>query len=181
MTGPVISEATRADLEPLAGMVNSAYRGASARQGWTHESDLLDGQRTDAATLADELDAPDPSTILLLREEEGGPILACVLMQTFRDDAERRVCHLAMLTVRPGHQGRGWGRRLIAEVERRAREAGCAAVEMTVIHSRAELIAYYARRGYGATGRTKPFPYGDERFGRPLSDDLSFVVVEKAL
>jgi ribosomal protein S18 acetylase RimI-like enzyme len=181
MTASIIAPATRADLEPLAAMVNSAYRGSTARQGWTHESDLLDGQRTDAASLADELDAPDPSTILLLREEEDGPILACVMTQTFRDDAERLVCHLAMLTVRPGHQGQRLGRALIDEVEHRARAAGCAAVEMTVIHTRAELIAFYGRRGYLPTGRTKPFPYGDERFGRPLRDDLHFVVIEKVL
>ena len=52
---------------------------------------------------------------------------------------------------------------------------------MTVIHTRAELLAFYGRRGYLPTGRTKPFPYGDERFGRPLRDDLCFVVIEKAL
>ena len=181
MTAFIITAAIRDDLEPLAAMVNSAYRGASARQGWTNESDLLEGQRTDPASLAEELDAPDPSTILLLRSQAAGPILACVLMQTFRDEAERLVCHLAMLTVSPAHQAQGLGRLLIAEVERRAREAGCDAVEMTVIHSRTALIAFYGRRGYHPTGRTKPFPYGDERFGRPLRDDLHFIVIEKTL
>ncbi|CAN5257943.1 GNAT family N-acetyltransferase [soil metagenome] len=32
-----------------------------------------------------------------------------------------------------------------------------------------------------AAGETEPFPYGDERFGTPLRDDLCFVVVEKTL
>ena len=181
MTGPIIAEATRADLDAVAALVNAAYRGDAARRGWTHESDLLAGQRTDAATLRDELDAPDPSVVLLLREAPEGPLAACVMVQRFRDEAERLVCHLAMLTVAPDRQGRGLGAALIGEVERRARAAGCAAVEMTVIHSRAELIAFYGRRGYAPTGRTKPFPYGDERFGRPLRDDLHFVVVEKAM
>ena len=181
MTGPVIAEATRAELPDVAALVNAAYRGDAARRGWTHEADLLDGQRTDAAALADELDAPDPGAILVLREAPGGPISACALTRRFRDDGERLLCHLAMLTVDPGRQGRGLGAALIGEVERRAREAGCAAVEMTVIHARAELIAFYGRRGYGPTGRTKPFPHGDERFGRPLRDDLHFIVVEKSL
>ena len=181
MTGPIIAEATRADLPPVAALVNAAYRGEAARRGWTHEADLIAGQRTDAATLRDELDAPDPSTILVLREAAEGPVAACVMVQRFRDDAERLVCHLAMLTVDPARQGRGLGRKLIGEVERRARAASCVAVEMTVIHGRAELLAFYGRRGYRATGRTKPFPSGDERFGRPLRDDLHFVVIEKAL
>ena len=181
MTRYRIDAATRADLDDLAAAVNAAYRGEAARLGWTHEADLLDGQRTDSASLADEIDAPDPSTILLLREAAGGPILGCVMMQRFRDAQERRLCHLAMLTVSPDRQGQGIGAVLIGEVERRAGEQGCVAVEMTVIAGRAELIAYYERRGFVRTGATKPFPYGDERFGRPRRDDLQFVVLEKAL
>jgi len=52
---------------------------------------------------------------------------------------------------------------------------------MTVIVQRAELIAWYERRGYVRTGERKPFPYGDERFGLPLRDDLEFEVLRKAL
>jgi hypothetical protein len=33
--------------------------------------------------------------------------------------------------------------------------------------------------GDRSTGETQPFPYGDERYGRPLRDDLHFVVLEK--
>jgi hypothetical protein len=66
--------------------------------------------------------------------------------------------------------------------ERIAREEwACARVEMTVIDIRAELIAWYERRGYVRTGRTKPFPYGDERFGIPQRDDLRFEYLSKDL
>jgi hypothetical protein len=34
---------------------------------------------------------------------------------------------------------------------------------------------------YRLTGETEPFPYGDERFGKPLRDDLHFVVLEKEI
>lgn len=40
--------ATHDDIPALHDLVERAYRGDSARQGWTHEADLLDGQRTDA-------------------------------------------------------------------------------------------------------------------------------------
>jgi len=50
-----------------------------------------------------------------------------------------------------------------------------------VIDVRAELIAFYQRRGYRRTGIKKPFPYGDERFGIPKRDDLQFEVLEKTL
>ena len=52
---------------------------------------------------------------------------------------------------------------------------------MTVVQLRAELIAWYERRGYRPTGETRPFPYGDERFGTPRRDDLQFVVLHKRL
>ena len=52
---------------------------------------------------------------------------------------------------------------------------------MTVIRQREELVEFYKRRGYQPTGETEPFPYGDERFGTPLRDDLEFVVLAKDL
>jgi hypothetical protein len=54
-------------------------------------------------------------------------------------------------------------------------------MELTVIAQRVELIAWYERRGYRCTGETRPFPYGDERFGVPLRDDLTFTVLVKDL
>ena len=54
-------------------------------------------------------------------------------------------------------------------------------IEMTVISIRPELVAWYLRRGYSATGERRPFPYGDDRFGLPLRDDLEFLVLEKGL
>jgi len=50
-----------------------------------------------------------------------------------------------------------------------------------VIDVRDTLIAWYQRRGYHRTGISKPFPYGDVRFGIPKRDDLRFAVLEKAL
>ena len=43
------------------------------------------------------------------------------------------------------------------------------------------LIGWYLRRGHRKTGETEPFPYGDDRFGAPLRDDLSFLLLEKDL
>jgi ribosomal protein S18 acetylase RimI-like enzyme len=75
----------------------------------------------------------------------------------------------------------GLGNLLLGEAEGFARERGAHRMRMTVIHLRTALIAWYERRGYRQTGKTKPFPYGDERFGRPLRDDLYFAILEKDL
>ena len=52
---------------------------------------------------------------------------------------------------------------------------------MTVLMQRADLIAWYGRRGYRRTGNTFPFPYGNARFGIPKRDDLAFVELAKDL
>jgi ribosomal protein S18 acetylase RimI-like enzyme len=170
----VVSEASAADLVALANLVNHAYRGASAREGWTHEADLLDGQRTDPDLLA-EMIVP-PSAIVVARDEEGA-ILACVHASMRRPG----VGYLGMLAVDPILQGRGVGGALVEAVEARARAAGYGSIELTVLHMRASLIAWYERLGYRRTGDVEPFPYGEERYGQPRRDDLALVVMAKAL
>jgi hypothetical protein len=65
--------------------------------------------------------------------------------------------------------------------ERWVGERGGKRIRMNVVNVRDALIAWYVRRGYRKTGETEPFPYGDDRYGAPLRDDLSFLVLEKDL
>ena len=156
-------------------LVESAYRGDASRAGWTTEADLLDGQRTDAAAVADAVAAA--SSVVLLTVDESGLTACCQLDR--RDDG---VVYFGMFAVRPTAQGGGIGGAVLAEAERYARaELGADVLEMTVIGQRAELISWYERRGYRRTGEGRPFPYGNERFGLPLRDDLHFVVLAKSL
>lgn len=168
--------AVAADAESVATLVHSAYRGETSRAGWTTEADLLDGLRIDADQVRALID--DPEVEVLLGLDDDGTVLACC-------ELRRRPGHVAyfgMFAVRPGRQGAGTGRVVLAEAERRARERWDAeTMEMTVIGQRAELIAWYERRGYTLTGESRPFPYGDARFGDPRRDDLHFVVLRKPL
>lgn len=157
--------------------MNSAYRGEGSRRGWTTEADYIDGQRTDPASLARDL-ATEPRARLMLLREAAGALLGCVWLEPV---GEGEAWYLGMLTVRPDLQARGTGRRLLAAAEDAVREAGGRRVRMTVVSIRDTLIAWYQRRGYALTGETLPFPYDDERFGRPRRADLAFVVLEKAL
>ena len=71
---------------------------------------------------------------------------------------------------------------LLAAAERWAvEEWSSKLMHMTVIAQRTELIAWYERRGYERTGKRRPFPYDDPRFGLPLRDDLVFEVLRKPL
>jgi len=163
------------DVPALHRLIESAYRGDSAKAGWTHEADLLGGQRTDEAELRDIL--ADASRVLLLAEIDG-VLTGCVQVAKQGEG----LAYLGLLTVDPRRQAGGLGRWLIAAAEAEAIDRfGAKCMEMTVIRQRGELIAWYERRGYRLTGETRPFPLDDERFGLPQTRELEFVVLEKAL
>lgn len=167
-------DATEDDVPALVDLIESAYRGDSSRTGWTTEADLLQGQRTDEQGVREVLDAPADR---LLAVERGGALVACCQLE-HRGDA----AYFGMFAVRPGLQGGGLGKLIIAEAERTVRESwGVGEMHMTVISVREDLIAWYERRGYRRTGVLTPFPYGDERFGIPQRDDLAFELLVKNL
>ncbi|KQV12390.1 MULTISPECIES: GNAT family N-acetyltransferase [unclassified Kitasatospora] len=162
------------DVAALLELVESAYRGDASRAGWTTEADLLDGQRTDAEGVAAAIGAPEG--VVLLAERDG-ELLACCQLEHRGETA-----YFGMFSVRPTRQGGGLGRAVLAQAELVARERwGVTALEMTVIVQRAELIAWYERRGYRRTGEFSPFPYGDERFGVPRRPDLRFEKLIKGI
>ncbi|WP_304455094.1 GNAT family N-acetyltransferase [Nocardiopsis sp. YSL2] len=171
---PAYRDATPADVPALVDLVNSCYRGDSSKQGWTTEADLLDGQRVDADGMGALLDRSD--TRLLVAEADGDLVACCELRRDGED------AYFGMFSVRPGRQGGGLGRIVLAEAERSAvADWGSRRMRMMVIRQRTELIAWYERRGYKATGNTEPFPYGDEAFGLPKRSDLEFVELVKDL
>ncbi len=152
----IITPAEDSDLTALHPVVESAYRGDAARQGWTHEADLLSGARTDIETLRDILANPD---MRLLIAKQGAKVLGCV--QLTRQDGN--MAYLGLLCVDPTLQAAGLGRQLIAAAEACARTVFAAdIIEMTVIEQRRELIAYYERRGYARTGERRDFPIAVE-------------------
>jgi ribosomal protein S18 acetylase RimI-like enzyme len=171
-TAPVFRVASATDVAAIVALVESAYRGASGRRGWTTESELLDGRRTDDQAVA-ELVHRDGSCVLLA--ERGGQLVASCHVECQGDSG-----YFGMFAVDPDRQGGGLGKAVLAEAERMARDDWhCRAMRMTVIEQRDELIDWYERRGYRRTGEFQPFPYGDERFGIPRRDDLRFEVLVK--
>ncbi|MGK5742719.1 GNAT family N-acetyltransferase [Micromonospora sp. URMC 103] len=169
-----IRAARPADVPTLVDLVESAYRGERSQAGWTHEADLLDGQRTDVDMVRAAVTHPEGAVLVA---EDRTKIVACCQL-------ERRSGHayFGMFAVSPVLQGGGLGRALLAEAERFATEEwGVGEMRMTVIVQRHDLIAWYERRGYIRTGELTPFPYGDERFGLPKRSDLAFEILTKKL
>jgi ribosomal protein S18 acetylase RimI-like enzyme len=174
MTDIVFRNATPADADAVIALVESAYRGDTSRAGWTTEADFLDGRRTGPDDVLAQIERPHSRILLAERE---GQLLACA-----HAAVEDGAGYFGMFSVQPGLQNTGIGKAMLAEAERIAREDWqLPTMRMTVIDIRAELIAWYERRGYRRTGITKPFPYGDARFGIPKRDDLRFEILEKIL
>jgi len=166
--------AVAADIPAIVALVESAYRGESGLRGWTTESHLLDGRRTNNEDVGAVIKRPN--SILLLAERGGGLIASCHV------ERQGKSGYFGMFAVDPAQQGSGLGKAVLAEAERIARERWqCRSMRMTVIEQRNELIAWYERRGYLRTAEYQPFPYDDERFGIPRRPDLRFEVLVKTL
>ena len=168
-----------ADYADVVALANLAYRGTGRQEGeaasWNIEAGLVAGPRLMEETRREDLIAKPE--LLVWREEPGGPLMGTVWMQNRGDG----VWYLGLLTVRPDVQDRGLGRALLAAAESYARERGGRRITMTVLSGRDVLMGWYERRGYRKTGETQPYPYGDGRLGRPLRDDLHFVVMEREI
>lgn len=158
------------DVKGIRALLESAYRGDSARQGWTHESDLLSGDRTSDAEVGAILAAAHQRFVVA---EKDGTVIGCVAIT----DQGQGLTYLGMLAVSPALQAGGLGRALIAAAEDTARSSfGAARMEMTVIHQRPELIAWYERRGYRLTGEQRPFHYE-----APEAAGITLAVLERNL
>jgi DNA-binding MarR family transcriptional regulator len=172
-----LSPAEDADLPGIVALMNRAYRGSGPSSGWSTETLYLSGDRTTEDLLRADLAAKPDASFLTWRDGRDDALKGCVWLEPIGGD----VWYLGSLAVDPQRQKGGLGHALLATAEEWIRDRGGRRVRMTVVNVRDALIAWYVRRGYRQTGETEPFPYGDDRFGTPLRDDLSFVVLEKDL
>ncbi len=168
------------DHAELVALVNLAYRGlgadAASAASWNAEDGLMEGPRTTVPYLQEDLAAKPHAHLLVHRDPEAG-----LLGSVWLEPLEKGDWYLSMLAVRPGMQNAGLGRRMLEACETYVAARGGRRICMSVMNLRCTLIAWYERRGFARTGETEPFPYGVERFGRPLRTDLEFVVLAKPL
>ncbi len=170
----IFKTATIEDTKELAKLVNSAYRGEDSKKGWTTEADLLDGQRTDEKSL-NYLICTTLNQIEMAIEN--GQLIGSVHLK----QEDEKTLYFGMLTVAPQLQAKGIGKILLNHIEKIAHQKGLSRIRITVIPFRKELIAFYERRGFKATGRVEAFPESDPLFGVPKVQGLSLHEFEKNL
>ena len=168
----VIKRAGTGDIPQLVELINSAYRGPKARQGWTHEADLIEGDiRIDHGELEKILNDPFAVILKFILNEK---ICGCVYLHQYD-----KVLYLGMLSVEPGSQNRGVGKKLLSAADEYAMMKKCSRIEMNVISKRTALIKWYEKHGYLDSGRKKPF-HAHTKFGVPR-EPVEFMIMEKTL
>lgn len=166
-----ISIAVVTDAQIITKLLNSAYRGEVSKKGWTTEADLIAGeQRTNTEEVEKLILQKDSVFIIYINQSVNG----CVNLQWHGNKI-----YLGMLSVNPDLQNSGVGKKLLQASEEYAKYKNAAAIYMTVIDVRKELIDWYKRHGYADTGERKPF-IEDDVSGKHLQE-LQFMFLEKKL
>lgn len=179
----MLREAARGDAAQIADLVNLAYRpgrlGADA-EGWTHESGLIAGPRICVEQVLALFDNPG----VVVVDDRGGVLRGCVHVEPCawpHVGPDPACCRIGMLAVMPSQQGQGGGHTLLAAAEAlAAARYGAQGVEMWMLSSRPELLAYYERRGYRLTGVQRPYPVA-LGVGQPRVAGLCLLGLSKAL
>ena len=184
---------TESDISYVVRHVQSGYRGETSTIGWTHESNLVDGQRVDESMLIDVLrsksevyllvynattNVDNDKTVKMINETcnlSENYMVGCIQLDFCTD-----IIHFGMFAVNPKLQNIGCGRWLLQNAEDLAMKRNIKRIGMSVISVREELIAWYKRRGFETTGITAKFP-DDKRFGIPKVENLYFIEMEKKL
>ncbi len=144
------------DVAALVALINEAYK---------VEEYFVGGPRTNA----EEVEEKRRSGAFLVAEDEAG-LVGCVYV-----DRRGERGYFGLLSVAPRLQGRGLGRRLVAEAEKYLCAEGHREVEILVVDLRRELFPFYAGLGYREAGE-EPFSEGYE-----TRLPCRFVVLRKAL
>ena len=173
---PRLTVATDSDVPEVVVLINQAFRGTGDSAGWSVKEQYIGGTRITEDMLREDMAEKAHATLLLWRLADNS-LLGCVWLEP----QQGRVWYLGLLAISPRAQNAGLGRKLLEAAENWAQERGATEIKMTTVNLRTALIDWYIRRGYALTGETKPFPYGDSRFGKPKRHDLHFVVLRKVL
>ena len=93
-----------------------------------------------------------PTTLVLLAVLDGRTVGIAVCFLGFSTFRARPLLNVHDLAVLPEHRGRGIGRLLLDEVEKRARQRGCCKLTLEVRTDNGRAIGLYERFGFEPSG-----------------------------
>jgi len=169
--------ATEQDADVLENLINKAFLADRTTQVFLPGDDRAAQSVTSAASMRATIARPD-CAVLVATDTDGTLVAHCTVR---RHDDRRSWAWFGLLAVDERLQGRGLGGQMLAYTEEYAqREFGAERLEFSLVNTRAELIAFYSKRGYRPTGATTPFPYDSHPgWENTFRADLHFVVFGK--
>lgn len=172
---PFLSQFTLAQALPwhcrdICDLVNLAYRG---ERGWTRETHIIGGDRTTPGEIATALTKPGARFYVAYLQQR---LIACIYLAK-----ERHHAYIGFFSVHPDFQGQGVGGYILRQAEIIARHQLLTnKIRMFVVSQRAELIAFYRRRGYQRTGDQQAYPL-QLKIGVPKVANLTIEYLEKQI
>ncbi len=112
---------------------------------------------------ADPEELAPPSGVLLIARRHGQPV-GCGALKFHGDEP----AELKRMWVASEARGTGLGRRLLLELEQRARDAGAAAIRLETNRTLGEAIALYRKAGYAEVAAFNDEPYAHHWFEKTL-------------
>lgn len=183
------------DIAALETLINRCYL---FEEGWTSESELVGGIRTNQDEIRSVIEDDNqhffvyPQTNSEYDNKETGELLGCINIGIEEDGA-----YIGFFAVNPDLQGSGVGTILLEKAEVLAKgylTEQCLAkqkeqnntvdkkpIKMLVLKGRDKMLAYYQRRGYICTGNTQSFSNNDSKGSDSKDNELHFTEIAKAI
>jgi len=125
--------ASESDAEALVRLINRAFE---------VELPFFTTERID---LEETLEHFHKGTFILVHDAE--TIAGCNYVELRGDSG-----YFGLLSIDPGYQGRGLGRKLVEQAEEFCRRSGCSLMRIRVLNHRIELPPFYEKLGYTTAG-----------------------------
>ncbi|WP_106816217.1 GNAT family N-acetyltransferase [Microbacterium timonense] len=109
-----------------------------------------------------------PAGVFVVLEDDAGEPQGCGGIRLIAPGPLGARYELKHLYLRPETRGRGWGRLLVEDLERRAREFDAAELVLDTHHSLEAAAALYARTGFTPVERYNDNPNATRWYGKPL-------------
>jgi len=132
-----IRPATRADVPAILAFI----RALAEFENLTHEVTATEKR------LEEELFGPARKAEVLFACEHGQPVGFALFFHNFSTFLSRAGLYVEDLFVLPEHRGKGYGRALMLQIAKIARERGCGRFEWTVLDWNQQAIDFYQSLG----------------------------------
>lgn len=109
-----------------------------------------------------------PAGVFVVLDDDEGIAQGCGGIRLIPDGPLGVRYELKHLYLRPATRGRGWGRLLLEDLERRARDFGAAELVLDTHHSLEAAGALYARTGFTAIEPYNDNPNATRWYGKAL-------------